>query len=172
MPTPRDAARGVSVAGKLYVLGGQIEGNRVIHAVEEYDPQTDRWARKSDMPTARIDFGLVTVDGGIYLVGGQIRQFVDDVIPFIEKYDPSTDQWTQLGDMPSPRIEFSTTTVNGRIFAIGGVSSLHPAGHERAGWPDIGTVTGLVDELDLGIANLGVDAQNRALRIWGGIKAR
>jgi hypothetical protein len=35
-----------------------------------YDPVTDAWTRKADMPEAKENAGSVTVDGKIYCIGG------------------------------------------------------------------------------------------------------
>ena len=40
-----------SVKGKIYVFGGFHEKNiRALRRVDVYDPATDRWVRKVDMP--------------------------------------------------------------------------------------------------------------------------
>ncbi len=59
------------VDGKIYVLGGYsaIQGE-VLADVELYDPATDSWVKKSDMPFRLTMFGAAVVNGKIYVIGG------------------------------------------------------------------------------------------------------
>src|SRR5262252_9418765 len=51
---PRTGA-GVAVhAGKIYVMGGY--SGSMLNIVEQYDPATQAWTRKADLPTARRNF--------------------------------------------------------------------------------------------------------------------
>ncbi|MBI1925874.1 hypothetical protein HYR99_16690 [Candidatus Poribacteria bacterium] len=54
--------------------------------MEEYDPATDTWTKKSDMPTARGSVSTSAVNGKIYTIGGDN---VHDGPPFstVEEYD-------------------------------------------------------------------------------------
>jgi hypothetical protein len=92
--------------------------------VEVYDPQTDTWTRKANMPTARGGLSCGAVDGRIYAVGGRNSS---TLFATVEEYDPATDTWTKRADMWSGdpqssmrRFGFSTSVVNDRIYAIGG----------------------------------------------------
>ena len=89
--------------------------------VEEYDPQTDRWVRKADMPTKRAFCSASVVDGKIYVMGGYETR--DRAVSTVEEYNPVTDTWTGKADMLSPNARFSASTVDGKIYAIGGASN-------------------------------------------------
>ena len=110
------------VGGKIYAIGGWNaigEWNPqwdALTRVDEYDPTTDTWTRKADMPTGRGHTNACVVDGKIYVIGG------DDGlgISAVEVYDPVTDTWTRKADMPTRRWWFSTCTVDGIIYVIGG----------------------------------------------------
>jgi hypothetical protein len=86
--------------------------------VEEYDPATDTWTRKADMPTAREALSTSVVNGKIYAIGGVTTS--GSYLSTVEEYDPATDIWTRKADMPTAREAPSTSMVNGRIYAIGG----------------------------------------------------
>jgi N-acetylneuraminic acid mutarotase len=135
MPTPRWMHTSAVVNGKIYVIGGvssepanwQNESGEILSTVEEYDPATDTWTRKADMPTARgwLPPSSPVVDGKIYVIGGG-----DDVVwdlPTLEMYDPSTDTWASKDDMPTPRWCLATCAVNGKIYAIGGAPNSYSA---------------------------------------------
>jgi N-acetylneuraminic acid mutarotase len=124
MPTPRWTHTSAVVNGKIYVIGGgeSEPGDKVLSAVEEYDPVTDTWTRKADMPIPRgwISPSSAVVDGKIYVIGG------DDGVsmgsPAVQEYDPATDTWTRRTDMPTSRWCLATCAVDGKIYAIGGAA--------------------------------------------------
>ncbi len=107
------------VDGKIYVIGGDtFDGDyRTIPTVEEYDPATDTWTRKADMPTARWGLATVVVDGKIYAIGGTPGSlgWVN-----VEEYDPETDSWTRKSDIPQGLWGLCANVVNGKIYAFGG----------------------------------------------------
>ena len=85
--------------------------------VEAYDPATDTWIPKADMPTARNSLSTSVVGDRIYAIGGSQA---GKGISTVEVYDPATDTWTQRADMPTAREAVSTGAMNGKIYAIGG----------------------------------------------------
>jgi RNA polymerase sigma factor (sigma-70 family) len=121
MPTARHVHSACVVNGKIYAIGGftinQLE-NSYARTVEEYDPTTDKWTRKSDIPTPRGALSSCVVDGKIYAIGGD--EGPDWASPVVEEYDPIADKWTKKADMPTGRSGLSTCAVNGKIYAIGG----------------------------------------------------
>ncbi|MBI1930154.1 hypothetical protein HYR99_38625 [Candidatus Poribacteria bacterium] len=76
-PHPRGYSSASVVNGKIYVIGGGLDDivdflSRVaVSAVEAYDPETDTWTTKADMPTPRWSFSTSVVDGKIYAIGGK-----------------------------------------------------------------------------------------------------
>ena len=86
--------------------------------MEEYYPVTDKWTKKSDMPTARMGLANSVVEGKIYAIGG----YSLTIGPFstVEKYDPAMDKWVRKTDMPTKRHYLTTAALHGRIYAIGG----------------------------------------------------
>ena len=96
------------VDGRIYVIGGSIPVDnefRPLSTVEAYDPATDTWTRKSDMPTPRGFLSTSLVNGKIYAIGGW-----DGINPIstVEAYGPQTDIWTRKVDMPTPRSDLTT----------------------------------------------------------------
>jgi hypothetical protein len=55
MPTSRDRHSCCAVDGKIYAVGGIGGLWWNIAAVEVYDPVTDTWVKKTDMPTPKFD---------------------------------------------------------------------------------------------------------------------
>jgi len=122
MPTARGWGLATSVVdGKIYAIGGT--GSSSLWAgfrrtVEVYDPLTDTWTRKADMPTARIFFSTSVVDGKIYAIGGALVTKAG--LSTVEVYDPATDTWTTKNPMPTARHAHASAVVDGKIYIIGG----------------------------------------------------
>ncbi|MHC4146345.1 MAG: Kelch repeat-containing protein [Planctomycetota bacterium] len=124
MPTPRWGPSAAAVNGKIYVIGGLTSetsflNGKAISAVEEYDPATDIWTRKADMPAARsyLEGSLPVVDGKIYVIGGG-----KSAVARVDVYDPATDTWSRATDMPTRRTVLATAAWDGKIYAFGGLT--------------------------------------------------
>ena len=73
MPTARTCLSTSAVDGKIYAIGGSPgygQWYQGLSTVEEYDPATDTWTRKADMPTARSGLVTCAVNGKMYAIGG------------------------------------------------------------------------------------------------------
>ncbi len=117
MPTSRGWHAASVVGGKIYIIGGSQDSgpssNRVL-AVEVYDPATDTWSQKGDMPRGRAAGSSSVAGGKIYLIGGYGGS------GSVVEYDPENDAWTVKLDMPTKRIGLSTSVLYGKIYVIGG----------------------------------------------------
>jgi N-acetylneuraminic acid mutarotase len=119
---------GCVVNGIFYVIGGVEKTNFTpLNTVFAYDPKTDTWARKKDMPTARCIAAAASVDDIIYVIGGAIGKIPPgNPINTLEAYDPKTDTWTTKAPMGAgPRACLAACAVDGIIYAMGGTR----------GWP-------------------------------------
>jgi N-acetylneuraminic acid mutarotase len=121
MPTGRAYLSTSAVNGKIYAIGGTLlnpEWYLGISTVEEYNPATNTWTKKADMPTGRTYLSTSVVNGKIYAIGGFTTR--DNDLSPVEEYDPVTDTWTRKADMSTTRSALATSAVNGKIYAIGG----------------------------------------------------
>jgi N-acetylneuraminic acid mutarotase len=121
MPASRGFVSARAVDGKIYVIGGTHGLSTILQGlstVEEYDPVTDTWTSKSDMPTRRWSLGTCVIDGKIYAIGGIVGY--PSISDAVEVYDPVTDTWSEKTPMPTRRYAMSTSYVNGKIFVFGG----------------------------------------------------
>jgi N-acetylneuraminic acid mutarotase len=124
MPTARAGLTVAAVNGKLYAIGGSLPRwakGPTLSTVEEYDPETDTWKRKADMPTSRDNLAASVVNGKIYVIGGWNEDYKQCAI--VEEYDPEMDTWRKMPDMPTVRSWPSSSVVDGKIYVMGGQRS-------------------------------------------------
>ena len=124
-----DGATAIQVDGKIFVIGGtqfnSLTQERIsISTVEEYDPETNTWAKKTEMPTPRYTLSSCVINGKIYVIGGMISTFQmvtpEYATQAVEVYDPRTDTWAKKADMPAPRAGAAAAVLNGKIYVFGG----------------------------------------------------
>ena len=130
MPTLRNGFMPAVVDGKIYIIGGSVHDKKLDRdvatgLVEVYDPLTNKWKKRADMPTER-DANAVVVDGKIYVIGGytwlRVPGLIERFVRSIEVYNPKTDKWRQLPEMPMFKGWFSTVAVDDEIYTIGGIN--------------------------------------------------
>ena len=120
MPTPRSLSGSAVVDGKIFVIGGRIEGEVPTAANEMYDPETDTWTERAPLPVALEGPSVAAVDGLIYALGGTLEGggFLSGAV---YAYDPVSDIWTPKADMLYEAGEVETISFDGKIYAMGGV---------------------------------------------------
>jgi N-acetylneuraminic acid mutarotase len=107
------------VGGIIYAIGGASKVRYSLTTVEAYDPLTNTWTKKADMPTARFFLSTSVVNGKIYAIGGSFSG-PNDILSIVEEYDPATDSWIKKTDMPIARFGSATSVANGKIYVLGG----------------------------------------------------
>jgi N-acetylneuraminic acid mutarotase len=121
MPLPRHGLDVVSVNGKIYAIGGM--GNKIsmwspLKNVEEYDPATDTWTSKNEMPTPRDGYGYSVRNNSIYLFGGWVSDQNQTEATIM--YDTQADIWTYSNDIPVKTGAFGYVTAGDKIYFFGG----------------------------------------------------
>jgi N-acetylneuraminic acid mutarotase len=120
MPTARASFATAVVNGKIYCIGGTTglkDGQTIVSGITEvYDPKTDSWETKTDLPTPRVGVTAGVVNDQIYVVGGDSNA--------TEVYDPKRDTWTSKAAMPfKPGLRMiwscTSTVVDGKIHVFG-----------------------------------------------------
>lgn len=127
MPTARFSLGAEVVNGKIYAIGGQTNiwgeySGNLTSIVEEYDPESDTWTRKSDMPTPRAFFCTGVIDEKIFVIGGISKEYGNNGLSTVEVYDPATDKWSTAIDIPTGRFCLAGVGIKGRIYAMGGIT--------------------------------------------------
>ncbi len=126
----QQARYGLGVAainGKIFAIGGQTgnldAGYAVLSSNEEYNPVTDTWVFRTEMPTARSFFAIAVFQNEIYCIGGRDKGGLTGATGVNEAYDLSTDTWTSKALMPTPRMGLTASVVDNKIYVFGGGSN-------------------------------------------------
>src|SRR5690606_28453475 len=116
-PTPRDHLASAMISGKVYVIGGRLNGDyrHNLSVTEVYDPARDSWDRATDLPTARSGITASVVGHYIYVFGGEGR---DGTFRENEAFDPARNVWQPMAPMPTGRHGLGSAVVDNRIYVI------------------------------------------------------
>jgi N-acetylneuraminic acid mutarotase len=126
MPTPR-AIPGVGIVnGILYAVGGLCCGcwepaDKILGAVEAYDPTTNTWTAKAPMLTPRAGVAVGVANQVLYAVGGFSKSMDYKGADVVEAYDPIRNVWTTKAQLPGNRNGVALGSVKGILYAVGGV---------------------------------------------------
>lgn len=138
IPEPAEEVYGIAAGGKFYVFGGLAPGWTPIGMVYEYDPETDTWTKKKNMPLASHHVAFAELNGKIYVMGGFVKPAKGPTawVPIDNawEYDPQKDTWKALAPVPTKRGSPNAAAVGGKIYVIGG-ASMHPGSKETAVHP-------------------------------------
>jgi N-acetylneuraminic acid mutarotase len=130
-PEPDEELYGVTVNGKLYVIGGWNDG-KAGGVNYEYDPATDKWTKKQPMPRPAHHGALAAANGKIYVMGGFVPP-ADTALPLgaawqpianAWQYDPVADSWKSLAPLPTKRGSAVAVEAGGKIYTIGGATTM------------------------------------------------
>jgi N-acetylneuraminic acid mutarotase len=110
-----------TVNGKIYAIGGWMEGGSEYSNVEEYDPAEDTWTVKSNLPESRRMHTSCVINDTIYVMGGYSSSS-DHLLKSARIYDPASDTWDTIADMNYGRSAPSCCLYNNKIYVFGGLN--------------------------------------------------
>jgi N-acetylneuraminic acid mutarotase len=113
------------IGGKLYVLGGYINGKYLsAPRMDVYDPATNKWTQLGDMPQGLTHAGCAYDDRYIYVAGGYTVNSAGTKQVFainnVRRYDTVNKSWTSLPNLPSARGGGSMVLVDNELIFMGG----------------------------------------------------
>jgi len=120
LPTVRTGLKANVVNGKIYFIGGYVgdasSGYSYLNLNDVYDPETDSWTTKAEVPTAVSSVTSAVVDSKIYVIMSYLNQI----------YDAATDTWSLGTPLPDSLMMYAraeaATGVNApkQIYVFGG----------------------------------------------------
>jgi N-acetylneuraminic acid mutarotase len=118
MPIAIDHSTAVAFKGKIYVVGGFLEGKVPTDKLFIYDPSKNEWTEGKSLPSPRGALTAQIINGTLYAVGGLNSSQVP--VNTNEAYDPETNTWTAKKPMPTARHHLSSAVIDGKLYALGG----------------------------------------------------
>ncbi|CAB4056548.1 IVNS1ABP [Lepeophtheirus salmonis] len=119
------AVGGCCLDGKLIILWYLIiqlicgyDRGECLNRVESYNPISNRWTSLEPMLTKRGRFGITTLNGCIYAVGGSNGS---TELSSVEKYDKRTKKWSVIASLPIGISNNGVCTFGDRVYCIGGL---------------------------------------------------
>lgn len=122
LPDPRNHLSAAALNGKIYAIGGQFGHDGGVQDqdfLDEYDPTSDSWTRKADLPSARSHFepGTIVHNDKIIIVGGRRGGFFFDDVT---EYDPASDSWSERCELPTTLLAPSAKVFGNRLIVANG----------------------------------------------------
>jgi len=124
MLEPRSACGVVSVSHPrplLFAVGGITSYGETSASGEVFDPSTQAWKSIAPMLSPRRSFGLASLGGVLYAVGGS--DGASD-LRSVEAYDISSRTWRAVAPMSRARMYCTVTVFEGSVLAIGGMDGM------------------------------------------------
>ncbi len=124
IPTLRNNPAIVTKDDLIYVIGGAGSERSIwetIATVECYNPKTDEWTTKAEMPIKLFKPGAVVIDDKIFVLGGQDQK--GKSLSSVLIYDIESDTWENTTALPQINCFAGYTAVGNKIYMIGGTTS-------------------------------------------------
>jgi N-acetylneuraminic acid mutarotase len=119
-PFARVESPAAVVNGKLYLFGGFTTTLDASNQVDVYDPASDAWIRKNDMPTRLTHLNAAVAGNTIWFAGGFKGKHPGPVTAEVWKYDIAADTWTAGPSLPEPRAGGGLAVVERTLHYFGG----------------------------------------------------
>jgi N-acetylneuraminic acid mutarotase len=124
-PTPfaRVESPAVVVDGKLLLFGGFTDSLGASSQVDVYDPASDSWTHRKDMPTQLTHLNTAVDGKTLWLAGGFKGPHPGPVTAEVWKYDIANDAWLEGPPLPEPRAGGGLAVLGRKLHYFGGYKS-------------------------------------------------
>ena len=114
---------------KFYLLGGYPASRQTVRTVQVYDIASDSWELGPPLPQPNNHGMAVSVNGRVYLIGGQTTADDPSFVDTVYELDPASGAWVEKARMPTARSAGVAIVQDGKIYVAGGRP---PRGHDFA----------------------------------------
>eukprot|EP00747_Dinoflagellata_sp_TGD_P169116 gnl/TRDRNA2_/TRDRNA2_197227_c0_seq1.p1 gnl/TRDRNA2_/TRDRNA2_197227_c0~~gnl/TRDRNA2_/TRDRNA2_197227_c0_seq1.p1 ORF type:complete len:429 (+),score=66.61 gnl/TRDRNA2_/TRDRNA2_197227_c0_seq1:118-1404(+) len=119
-----------SSSAHVYVFGGVCSSGTGSRHAERFGPEqadaphvVETWKALPPMPIPRSRCGAATIEGKLYVVGGDDSDF--DAVASASCFDPAVGSWDSLPSMPTPRFGCAVAAAAGALYVVGGYGPWH-----------------------------------------------
>lgn len=126
----------------------------------EYDPATDTYTQKANVPTPRTWGTCAVYNNKIYILGGYSYGSPSGATNVNEVYDPGTNSWTTMAPMPISKygVTRENPVINGKIYVTHGLNGgFHIDNYaydpESNTWSQKSSATHMRDGVGCGVIN-------------------
>lgn len=125
LPQAREHCAAGAIGEFVYIASGRagaINGFRP--ATLEFDPLTNTYAQKAQIPTPRGGVGGAVLAGRLFIFGGEGNPAAgtNGVFGEVEAFDPVANSWQAFTPLAIPRHGYGAATLDGRIYLPGGAN--------------------------------------------------
>lgn len=121
-PSPRVSTNGAGmIGGRVYIAGGFAPNWVTSSRLDMYDPGTDTWTRKQDMPGDGYSGSTGVYNGRLYvLTACDLWDCYAGPGPMLYRYDPATNQWATLASPAQDHTHGIGGFIGGKLYVAGG----------------------------------------------------
>src|SRR4029077_11373292 len=102
---------------------GWDEAGDASSGVYAYDPSSDSWSQKADLPEDISAASAAVLQGQLYVVGGCTTGNCAPTSSKVYRYDAGSDSWTAVADYPEKVAFTACAGVAGEVVCAGGVNA-------------------------------------------------
>ncbi|WP_233219008.1 Kelch repeat-containing protein [Adhaeribacter arboris] len=164
LPKPRQHAGSAVYEGEIYYIGGQTGHDKNLITkkdVHVYDPATNVWTSKADLPVPAGSSGRGHISSTVIVAGNQILVLAGETVHssgqtnLVSAYNPDTNTWGNLAPLPQARFSGIAALLNNAIFYTGGSQTNTTFKSSPVLPPSQNLITNLKSDLK-GVYSLGV----------------
>lgn len=152
----------------IFVIGGSKSVRSsygILKTIEKFDTFKKSWTEVSPMAIRRIMPGVTTLNGKIFVVGGEQES---KILANGECYNPISDMWNKIDSMVIPRCEFGLVTLYGYLYAVGGYVGQNIDGSIERYDPVLNKWMMLPHKLPESVLGMGIVSYDGLIYIVGG----
>jgi N-acetylneuraminic acid mutarotase len=117
MAEAQSAPVAAAINGIIYVAGG-FNGHETA-SLRAYNPQTNAWTSRADMPAGRYQSdGAGVINGQLYVVGGWDNSYSWLPHSDLFVYDPASNTWSSRTSMPILSGSGTCGVINGKLYVV------------------------------------------------------
>lgn len=119
-PFARVESPAAVIDDKIYLFGGFTDDLGSSTQVDVFDPATNSWTRKRDMPSGLTHLNAVQDGKTIWFAGGFKGKHPGPVTNEVWKYDATSDTWAPGPPLPEPRAGGGLAAIGRTLHYFGG----------------------------------------------------